>query len=159
MKKKMIAALAGVGMVIGAALLFTGCHHRSPEEFSEKAVQKLSEKLSLDQGQKDQLKAISAELLAKAKELRQQRETIRATFQRQLQSDRIDTSSLKEIVRAKRADMDSLIDLSIDRFAAFHATLSPEQRTRLSELVNEWASKGPRRCGHGPLGGWGDDHN
>ncbi len=130
MKKKIAATLAGIGMVIGATLLFTGCHHRSPEEFSEKVVQMLSEKLSLDQGQKDQLRAISTELLAKARELRQNRETI----------------------HAKRADMDSLIDLAIDRFAEFHATLTPEQRTRLSTLVDERASKGPRHCGHGPLG-------
>lgn len=154
MRKKIVATLAGLGLVLGTTMLFAGCHHHSPEEVSERVVQKLSKELSLDQYQKDQLAAISAELVAKAKELHQNRGAIREKVKTQLLSDRIDTSVLKEIVRAKRADMDSLIDLSIDKVAAFHATLTPEQRTRLAALLEEWESKGPRHCGHGPLGGW-----
>jgi len=157
MNRMKLVVLTGVVTVICASLLLTGCHRGSPEKIREKAVSAISDKLALDQGQKMQLETISKELLSKANEVRQNREALRQDMHRQLQSDKIDPTALKAAVRAKMADMEGLIDLSIDRLAAFHATLSSEQRTKLAGLVKEWEARGHGRCGHGPLGHWDDD--
>jgi Spy/CpxP family protein refolding chaperone len=59
----------------------------------------------------------------------------------ELRKEEIDQQRLKDLISQKRAQMDEIIDLAVVRLAAFHSTLSPEQREKLVAKLEYFRKK------------------
>jgi Spy/CpxP family protein refolding chaperone len=98
----------------------------------------LTETLDLNEEQQAKANAIRDEILAKAKAMHSDKEQVHDEIKAQLSSEEIDTARVKELVAERRARMDDMIDLVVDRIADFHRTLSPEQRDKLIEKLEKF---------------------
>ncbi|RJQ84922.1 MAG: periplasmic heavy metal sensor [Desulfobacteraceae bacterium] len=130
MKKKIII-VTGV-LTILTVLFFTACnHYHSPESRIGWIKDELTDRLALDAGQQARLDAIAAGLLDRGKQMRQEREAVRATLMAELKKEHIDRSAVETLVAQKQRQMDAIAEYLIDSAIGFHETLSPEQREKL----------------------------
>ena len=127
---------------------FTACrhgHHRGFDEFDiEAATNRIASRLDLSESQKAELKAITTEIAAKAKEMHTDRQTRHQQLADLVRQDAINRADVDQKIADKLADMKELADFAADRLIAFHATLTPEQREKVAARIEEHASK---RCG------------
>lgn len=127
----------------GSLLLFGGCRHgnKDGQAHVDFVIDYLGEVLDLDKAQQDKLEQIRMELAPKFAALRDSRQKMHPMFKEQLASEGIDTAVVKEAIAEHRRQLDQVIDLAVDRFAEFHATLTPEQRQKLIaklEKMEKW---------------------
>ncbi len=123
----------------GSMLLFGGCrqgHHRA--EHIDFVIDYLEETLSLDAAQKTKLGEIRKELTAKMETLKDSKEKMQPMFKEQLAAEKVDSKVIKQAIALHRQDLDSVIDLAVDRFAEFHAILTPAQRQKLISKLEKW---------------------
>ena len=127
----------------GTMLLFNGCKHGHLDKDShiEFATDYLNEILDLNESQQAQLESIKNDLMPEFTALQEARQKIHPMLKEQLASDKIDTAVIKQAIADHRLQLDQVIDHAVDRFAEFHATLSPEQRQKLIgklEKMEKW---------------------
>lgn len=134
-----LAALLAMGL--------GGCgrfHHHTPQERADCLVQKIVARLDLDQGQQQQLKRIEGEVLAKGAEMRAHREGDFAELIALLKSDQIDPTRFKIDVDLHQARAHELVAFIGEKFREFHDLLTPEQRQKAAQLLEEWRAR-PKR--------------
>jgi Spy/CpxP family protein refolding chaperone len=127
-------------MVIGVAGL-EGCRRHGGGHQAAFMIDYATEALDLSDAQVAQLNRIKAELVEKGRQMNADRDEMRAEIIAQLKNETIDQQRLKQLVAVKRAQIEELIDLMIERLAEFHRTLSPEQKAKLVaklETFNQW---------------------
>ncbi len=141
-KKKSIIALTAVALC--SMLIFAGCkrahHHRG-----EFAFDYVVEVLDLTESQEKKLDSIREEILAKVELMHKEKEQMHDTLKGQIKSESIDKEVIRRLVKEHRAQMDSVIELSIDKLADFHADLTPDQRTKLVSKLEKF-EKRKGRC-------------
>lgn len=113
--------LSGIGIL-------SGCGYRSPEKRAEWITEKIASKLELSEVQKKELNAFREELI------------------NQLGHETIDQKYLKEVIRKEETRLDETISLFVERLAGFHASLTPEQREKLTEMVRKWKGHKNKYC-------------
>ncbi|MGD9274877.1 MAG: periplasmic heavy metal sensor, partial [Desulfobacterales bacterium] len=91
----------------------------------------------LSESQKSELKEILTDIAARAKEMRPDRETRHRELANLIRQDTIDRETVDMMITAKFDQMRELADNAASRLIAFHATLSPEQREKIAEHVEE----------------------
>ncbi|MFH1982919.1 MAG: periplasmic heavy metal sensor [Pseudomonadota bacterium] len=129
MKRK---TLFGAGLLtVLAALTFTACYHKSPENRIGWMIEEVSDRLSLDAGQRERLDAMAEEILARRKQMHANHEALREIVMGELRKEHIDRSVIDGLVAEKRRQMDEMIDYLEDGVLAFHEMLTPEQREKL----------------------------
>lgn len=146
MKTIGIIAISAISV---AAMLVTGCkprEPRGPEHMVKRIFNEISDELNLTEAQTTQLLSIRDELIEKGREMHEDREKMHEKLSQQILSDRIDANKVKVEARKKHARFGDLIELTIDRLAEFHATLTPEQKEGLVDLME----KHKKRMKHGP---------
>ena len=124
-----------------AALFITGCKPKSPEQRIGKIFEEISEELDLSEVQKTQLLGIKDEIIEKGREMREKRKEMHEDLYKLILSDRIDTDEVKAKAKEKHAGMKDFFNLTLDRVAEFHATLTPEQKERLVDLMKKHEKK------------------
>lgn len=124
-------------LIAGAGLLIAGCKPKSPEHMMNRMFKDMSRDLNLTEKQKTQLLSIKDELLEKGREMHKDRDKMHEEMIRLIMSDRIDPNEVKAEAKKKHARMEDLFNLTIDRLAEFHATLSQEQKERLVKLMEK----------------------
>ena len=120
-------------------LLFGGCrqgHHKA--EHIDFVIDYLEETLDLDATQKVKLAEIKKELTAKMETLKDSKETMRPMVKEQLAADKVDTKVIKQAIALHHQDLNDVIYLAVDRFAEFHAILTPAQRQKLITKLEKW---------------------
>ena len=143
MKKRnaVIIALLSMFTAAGVVACKHGHHRGGFDEFDlEAAVNRIASRLDLDESQKSDLKTITDEIAAKAKEMRadgQERHQELADLVRQ---ETISRDTVNQRVTEKLQKMKELADFAADRLIAFHATLTAEQREKVAEHIEEHAS-------------------
>jgi Spy/CpxP family protein refolding chaperone len=133
-----------IALLIAAVAGFSGCRRHSHAHKAEFMVDYLSETLDLTASQKEQLNQIKDEVMAEAKKMHANKESMHAELVAQLRSEEIDQKLVKARIAEYRAKMDHLIDLLVVRIAEFHKTLSPEQKEKLVaklETFKKWHGK------------------
>jgi Spy/CpxP family protein refolding chaperone len=119
-----------ISLVFGVGF-FSGCRPHGHQRGVEFAVDYVTEVLDLTEAQQQQLNQIKDELMAKREQMRATKDKYHDEAVAQLLSEEIDQARVKEIIAEHRAQMDEMIDLVVVRFAEFHSTLTPEQKTKL----------------------------
>ncbi|MCP4624576.1 MAG: periplasmic heavy metal sensor [bacterium] len=144
MVKKGLYISMAVLLIAGIAGL-SGCRRHSHAHKAEFMVDYISETLDLTEGQQEQLNQIQDEVMAEAREMHANKESIHAELVAQLRSEEIDQALVKARIAEHRAKMDQIIDLLVVRIAEFHKTLTPEQKDKLVaklETFKKWHGKG-----------------
>jgi len=130
-----------IGMLISGVALFSGCRRHSHGHKAEFMVDYISEALDLNESQQAQLDQIKDELMAKAKGMHADKESLHEELVTQLRSEEIDQVRVKALIAEHREKIDEIIDLVVLRLAEFHKTLTPEQKEKLIakiETFKKW---------------------
>jgi len=130
-----------IGLLVSGVAMLSGCRRHSHAHKAEFLVDYISETLDLNESQQAQLEQIKDELMAKAQEMHADKASMQAELVTQLRSEEIDQVRVKALVAEHRAKMDEIIDLIVVRLAAFHKTLTPEQKEKLIakiETFKKW---------------------
>ena len=124
-----------IGMLISGVALFSGCRRHSHGHKAEFMVDYISETLDLNESQQAQLDQIKDELMAKARQMHADKESMHAELVAQLRSEEIDQVRVKAVIAEHRTQMDEIVDLIVVRLAEFHKTLTPEQKEKLISKI------------------------
>ena len=130
-----------IGMLISGVALFSGCRRHSHGHKAEFMVDYISEALDLNENQQAQLDQIKDELMAKAKGMHADKESLHEELVTQLRSEEIDQVRVKAVIAEHREKMDEIIDLMVVHLAEFHKTLTAEQKEKLIakiETFKKW---------------------
>ena len=130
-----------IGMLISGVGLFSGCRRHSHGHKAEFMVDYISEALDLNESQQAQLDQIKDELMAKAKGMHADKESLHEELVTQLRSEEIDQVRVKAVIAEHREKMDEIIDLMVVHLAEFHKTLTAEQKEKLIakiETFKKW---------------------
>ena len=133
---------------ITAALLVTGsvvaCNHSTPEERSERVVNKITEELQLNDTQKANLAEVKDELMALRKTMRDNRDNTKAEIRSILAKPTFDRDSANSIVGQHIETMQARSPAIIDAFGDFYDSLDDAQRAELREFIEDKMEHGHR---------------
>ena len=130
--------LAVVSILVSAVWIVLGCRYSLHGDRAEWMTEKIASKLELDEAQKVQLNGFKDELMDKKRQLRISRLTIEGELIAQLRNEKIDQEHLKEVITKEKTKLDEMIPIFVTQLAEFHDALTPEQRTKLIEMVERW---------------------
>jgi Spy/CpxP family protein refolding chaperone len=136
MTKKVIFIPLAV-LIVAGLLTFTGCKRHGHHKGAEFMIDYVSEVLDLTDAQRADLDQIKEEFMAKAEQMHADKDTMKADILAQLEKEEMDADALKQIADLHRARMDEFIDLGIDRLVDFHKTLTPEQKAKLVQKLED----------------------
>jgi esterase/lipase superfamily enzyme len=139
LKKGLTIAL--IGVFISGALIFTGCRSHSHQHKAEFMVDYIAETIDATDEQRAQLDGIKDEFVAKAKEMHDQKAAMHAAFMAELRKEELSPETLNDLIDQKRAQMDEIINLALDRLIEFHKTLSAEQREKMVAKIEYYHEK------------------
>jgi len=131
-------------------MMFAGCREKSHEEVAQRIVEKVSEELALTEDQVGLLNTIAEELIDKAKEMKEEHSSVKDEVIGQLKSDEIDQEKLIGLATEHQAKMRELIPQCVSRLAEFHSTLSPEQKEKLVQHLEEMKDHCRKKCFFSP---------
>jgi len=137
--------IALIAVLFSGLLAFTGCRRHRPQKGAAFMVDYMAEVLDLDDVQMETLEQIKEEILEKAEQMRDDGKAIHKAVMVQLGSDVIDKEQLKKAIAKHRAQMDEMIEITVDRLAEFHQLLTPEQKAKLVgklEKFEKWHRHG-----------------
>ena len=125
--------------VVTGLFTFTGCQHRfgrwhSSEKNVERITGHIAKKLNLNAEQRNQLyDTLDGLMIEKEKILRDG--SLKDEIFSQLKNDKIDELYLSSIVSEYTEEMGKLVKNFVSILIAFHNTLTPEQKGRVSNLL------------------------
>ena len=137
MTKKVIF-ISLTGLIIAGVLALTGCKRHAHHKGAEFMVDYASEVLDLTDAQQADLDRIKEEFMEKAEQMHADKDTMKADILTQLQKSEMDAAELKQLADRHQARMNEIIDLGIDRLVEFHKTLTPEQKVKLVDKLEDF---------------------
>ncbi len=135
-KTKNTGIIVLTALALCSLFLFTGCKKHGNR--GALVLDYISEALDLTVPQEEELDAIKKEIFAEIGRIRQEKEAMHNTLKNQLTSESIDKEVIRQLIQDHRAKMDPVIALAVDRLSDFHATLSPAQREKLTEKLEDF---------------------
>lgn len=148
MSKRIIPAILIAAVAVSGVLLFSCGPRRffcaTPEKRAEMIVKKMTSDLKLTKEQEEKVRKIKDEILARTKDLRDRRETVRGEFLAMVKSDRLDRNRVTAFVARREESFRNLRPFIIDKMVEFHGILTPEQRSALAakiEKFHNWCGK------------------
>jgi Spy/CpxP family protein refolding chaperone len=139
--KKTLAIFALIGVIGLGSALIVGCHHRGPDRGAAFMLDYMAEALDLTEDQQATVNLYKDEIMARVKDMHSEKKQMYSEIKAQLAGDAIDRVRVKALVAEHRDRMDEVINLIVDRVADFHATLSPDQRTKLVNKMEKFEKK------------------
>jgi Spy/CpxP family protein refolding chaperone len=135
----------GIGLITALLTLnLSGCfyHHRTPEQRAEHMVQRLVSTLNLDAAQTAKLETMKAAYLARRPDMEKMRKESMQDLKEMMLSPQIDQARLKARTEKIQAHTDDLIRFVAAQFTELHDLLTPEQRSKLIEEMEQHARYG-----------------
>ncbi len=140
----LLITLVSLLLATGFAACKHGYHRGGFDEFDlEAAINRIASRLDLTELQKADLEAIASEIAAKAKEMHIDREARHQKMADLVRQESISRDTVDQMVEEKLDKILEMTDFVADRLIVFHATLTPEQREKIAEHIEEHASS---RC-------------
>lgn len=141
-----IFIIAGVLLLAAGAFLFHRRHYFclravhgrcSHEKIAGRLIKKVGKELDLKNEQKTMLRDISSELIKKHEALREERDPLFSDLIREIEKDKPDKDALNRLFDEKMALVSEMHALAVDRLLDFHATLTPDQKKKLTILIQK----------------------
>jgi protein CpxP len=129
MTRKMLAIVAGVAVVIG--LLSWGAYAHWGHRHNR--VDWIAKRLNLDEQQKTKLEAVHEAMQQAREEVKKERAELFDEIVAQVKSDQLDQAKVLQMFEQRQAAMRQVAPQVIARIAELHATLTPEQKTKIVE--------------------------
>jgi Spy/CpxP family protein refolding chaperone len=145
-----ILALAATVITFGAgavAFAWGGHHSHGHGHGADMAIAWMAYKLDLTDDQEKTFESLMGDVTAQKGELQKTHRQLHDAIKAQLAADTVDREALNRLVEEKKAAFDKLATFAVDTFARFHALLTPEQRAKLTTLMEEKERCGKRRMG------------
>jgi uncharacterized membrane protein len=145
MKKRNVLIIILLSMFMVTGVVACKHHHsRGFDEFDlEAGVNRIASRLDLDESQKADLKKITTEIAAKAKEMHGDREAHHKELADLVRQETISRDTVDRMVADKIDRMQMMVDFAADRLIPFHATLTVEQREKIAKHMEETSAN---RC-------------
>ena len=125
-----------IALLVGS-LSLAGCFHDRPHRGGDMMFDYLSWKLDLNEEQQELLNDIRAEIESIREQTREQRAQDKLTAITLIQADTLDTNAAMVLLNKKQDTINAHAPAVLEKVAALHATLSPEQKTVIIEKLNK----------------------
>ncbi len=132
----LIASGIGLGLFQCARMAFF-----NPEKRAEWVVRHLKHELDLNDAQMERLQKIKVDILARRSEMKTLKREMRAEFVTQIRAQTVNEAKLNRLFDEKSAPINEMRRYMIGRFSEFHGMLTPEQRQKLGNHVNEFMER------------------
>jgi Spy/CpxP family protein refolding chaperone len=146
MQSLRIVRLMPILGLLAIFILFGGCSAWRGQPIERKATKianRISKKLDLTESQKAELNQIKDDIIGKikSKENVAQRKELRAAFLEMFKGDSLTKEKLMDLYQKKEAEQKGMREFLMDKLVQFHNMLTPEQRTKFVEWIEEYAKK------------------
>ena len=138
--------ILGLLIVVTIPLTIAGC--RNKEMSPRRATELATDRLGLSDEQSQKIAPIVEDLFAEKESLQEIRQTINDEILSQMKSETADVEKLEAVLTGSFEQLRAKLPKFANSFAKFHATLTPEQRAEIVEIME----KRPKRA---EKGGWG----
>jgi len=128
------------GAIIGILFAATACH-RSPEHRVEHMVEHATDRYDLSDEQRGKLQEVIDTAMAAGRQMHEAHAAKKQALMEMLVSDSFDKTLVKQTLEDAWANIDALSPAVIDKLAAFHASLTPEQRGTIAEDMEKHKRK------------------
>lgn len=129
--------ILGVLLAAGGIGFLSGCH-KTPEERMTAISEKIADKLDFNEQQKALLADITNEIKKDFAEEKSVRKSMKDDVKSMILADDLDKAKIKEVIKARQARMDSKIDKYLDKVAALHKSLTPEQKKEMIDKIEKF---------------------
>lgn len=136
--KRMSAIVIGL---IAVLMIMSGCHKKTPEERAEDVVQHLASKLDLNDSQKARLEKIKHEFLVRRPDMQAMHEDTVRRANAMMRSAQVDQSEVNALITKNGRMLDDYSRFVGQKFTEIHDMLTPEQRNKLVELIEDHMKK------------------
>ncbi len=127
-----------VTIVLAAVVFASGCSRKSPEQRADRMMGEIAAKLDLNDRQKEKINEIKQEFLARVPAMQQTRQETFDQMITLMRSPSIDKNRLNQLAARNRASADDLISFIFAKYAEFHDVLTPEQREKAADQMEQW---------------------
>lgn len=132
----------GFFVLLIGSLTLGGCFHGKPHhKHGDMMFEYVAWKLDLTEQQQVLLDDIRNEMKEIRKEHKAQRQQDKATIIGLIQADTLDTTAALSMLQQKQAIMNQYAPQVLQKVAALHATLTPEQKQTIIERINEMGQR------------------
>lgn len=129
-----------------ASIFAAGCRSRDhamshSDRQATWVVDKISDELDLTDAQKTVVNRITGEVLAKREDFKGLYMGAVDEILVQIKGDKVDQEALNSLFQEREQKFKELRSFVISKFADFHGTLTPEQRTKLAVRLEEYRKR------------------
>lgn len=147
MRKFMIIGVLACVVMLGACTRFAAMKgpfdgNEVNTAFVEYVVDNTAKQLDLTGEQRDQFRGMVAKMAARALEQRSETDALRQKMADELRKPRLDTDTLDALLKERMQLFRLILEAGKNEFAAFHASLTAEQREALARLILDHGKKG-----------------
>ncbi|HEX9934544.1 MAG TPA: Spy/CpxP family protein refolding chaperone [bacterium] len=118
-------------------LEFHAFHGRRIEKMSAYFIRQISKKLDLDSRQKAVLTDIRDGIMAEHRRFRQEADTAFQDLLVEIEKDSLDKAVLNRLAQKHQECMEAMHSSAVEKLAAFHASLTPEQKQKLTVMIKK----------------------
>ncbi|RJQ22621.1 MAG: periplasmic heavy metal sensor [Nitrospiraceae bacterium] len=122
-------------------LAVTGCYRKTPEQRAEHVVRHLVETLELDADQRAKLEKMKETFLAKRSDMMKMRHEAMNDLNEMMLSPQLDQARLDARTEKIQAQTSDLVRFISTEFTELHDMLTPEQRSKLVEMMNKYEQR------------------
>jgi len=137
MKRITKFVIIGTGAIVLAGSIAACSRHHSPEQRSEWMMEKMSKELKLDTAQQTKLKALSEQMLAVRKSMRQEFGSDRSEVLSLLDQPKLDQAKVLGMVHEHTQTINQRAPQIVAALGDFYDSLNPEQQAEVRKFVKE----------------------
>jgi len=128
-------------LLVLTTVIIAGCSSKTHRWGYDNAAERISKSLGLNEDQQAELDVLMEHMKNRGLELCPGRKAIGEEVMKQLESDSFDAEVVNSLIKAELEKVEKAIGDTVEEFAHFHSTLTPEQREKLIELIKEKKEK------------------
>lgn len=116
----------------------SACTRPSPEQRAEWITRKVSSELDLTDEQKTHLDAVKQAMIDVRKTHKAERQSYFERVKQLILSEHLDAARVKALMAERQKQLDSDFDSVFEKVAAFHASLSADQKQKAVDLIEKY---------------------
>jgi len=152
MKRLAKIAIMSSVMVMGVGTLDACSHHyKTPEERAEWMVEKVADKLDLNDMQKEKLAAVKSEMMKLRKQFKGDQESTRKQVLAIVSQPTLDRNALLNMINVRTQAVSNNAPHIVAALGDFYDSLNSEQQAKVRELIEKGMKHHDWSYGMGPF--------